>query len=129
MPRWGRPDATRSSQGSSPLVCFALAPPLGNFPGTTHFRFAPTAAIITSALLALTFLNAMIAELNVVAGSKLVAWHGLIPIYSIYWAVVLVRKEMTTAKQRAGKGSPRSLLVYVVLSLYALAADLNDLVV
>ena len=110
-----------------PMVCFALAPPLGNFLGTTPFRFAPTAAILTGVLITITFAQAMVAELNVVAGSSLKTWHLLIPIYGIYWAAVLVRKEMTVAKQKASKGSPRSLAVYLFLPLYALAADLNDL--
>lgn len=110
-----------------PMVCFALAPPLGNFLGTTAFRFAPTAAILAGVLITLTSAGAMIAELNTAAGSSLKVWHLFIPIYGIYWAAVLVRNAMKAAKQKARKGEPRSLIVYALLFLYALAADLNDL--
>jgi len=110
-----------------PMVCFVLAPPLGGLLGETPFRFAPTAAILAGVAITYLSLVTMIRELNAAAGSSLVPWHLFIPLYGIYWAVVLVPKEMAVAKQKAGKGPPRGLVVYLLLFLYAFAADLNDL--
>lgn len=110
-----------------PTVCFAVAPPLGNFLGTTAFRMAPTAAILAGIFIAFAFARVMLSELNSTAGSKLAAWHWFIPVYGLYWAAVSVQREMATAKQRAGKGAARGAVLYLFLFLYALAADLNDL--
>ncbi|MBX3131590.1 MAG: hypothetical protein KF718_33040 [Polyangiaceae bacterium] len=99
-----------------------------NFLGTTAFRMAPTAAILAGIFIAFAFARVMISELNSVAGSKLVVWHWFIPVYGLYWAAVAVQREMATAKQRAGKGAARGAVLYLFLFLYALAADLNDLV-
>lgn len=112
-----------------PTVFFLLAPPLGALLGTTAFRFAPNAAILVGLLLTLVAARAMIAELNVAAGSNLTFWHFVIPIYGLYWAAVLVPQAMAVAKQRANKPAPRSAVVYLFLFLYALASDLNDLAV
>jgi hypothetical protein len=52
----------------------------------------------------------------------------LIPIYSIYIALVVVPAEVTRAKQMLGVSEPtRNVLLYLFLFLYALAADLNDM--
>lgn len=110
-----------------PTVFFLLAPPLGGLLGTTMFRFAPNAAILAGALLTFISAGAMIREVNAAAGSDLKAWHLLIPVYGLYWAVVLVRQQVAVAKQKAGKGEPRGTVLYLFLFLYALAADLNDL--
>lgn len=110
-----------------PTLCFAAAPPLGNFLGTTAFRFAPNAAILCGALLTFVAARGMVAELNAAAGSSLKAWHLFIPVYGLYWAVVLVPKEMAVAKQKANRPKPRSAVLYLFLFLYAFAADLNDL--
>lgn len=110
-----------------PTVCVALAPPLGALLGTTAFRLAPNAAILCGVLIALAVTHGMIAELNAAAGSELKSWHLLIPFYNVYWAAVLVRNETARAKQKANKGQPRSVVVYFLFFLYALAADLNDL--
>ena len=110
-----------------PTLCFVAAPPLGNFLGTTAFRFAPTAAIICGVFLAGGFLAGMVKELNSVTGGKLVYWHFFIPLYGLYWAAALVPAEMAKAKQKAGKAPPRVGIAYLFVCLYALAADLNDL--
>lgn len=110
-----------------PMVCFVLAPPLGGLLGETPFRFAPTAAILAGIGITYLSLISMVRELNAVSGSALVAWHLFIPFYGIYWAAVLVPKEMAVAKQKAGKSAPRGLVVYLVLFLYAFATDLDDL--
>jgi hypothetical protein len=110
-----------------PMLCFAAAPPLGHFLGTTAFRSAPSAAIICGLLITGGALLGMTRELNSVTGGKLVFWHLFIPVYGIYWAAVIVHGEMAKAKQKLGKPAPRSAVAYALLCLYAFAADLNDL--
>jgi hypothetical protein len=110
-----------------PMACFAAAPPLGGLLGTTAFRFAPNAAILAGVAITAAFTKGMIDELNSAAGSQLKFWNLFIPIYGIYWAAVLVPRQMAVAKQKANRGQPRGAVVYLFLFLYALAADLNDL--
>lgn len=118
----------------NPLVIFLLptalilaAPPLGNFLGQTAFRLAPTAAIIAGLGIMFVFLQQMTRELNSVTGGRLVGWHFLIPVYGIYWAAIVLPKEMAAAKQAAGKPPPRSIVASLFVCLYAFASDLNDL--
>lgn len=115
-----------------PTLCFAAAPPLGNYLGTTPFRFAPNAAILAGAAISAMFLMAMIRELETMPSAqpgdtKLVWWHWFIPIYGLYWAAVIVPRAVAAAKKQAGKPAPRSAVAYLFVLLYALAADLNDL--
>ncbi len=110
-----------------PTVFFLLAPPLGNFLGTTAFRLAPNAVILVGFFFMFTATRDMIAELNAAAGSSLTFWHLFIPVYGLYWAAVLVPKEVGVAKQKVNKGAQRGLVLYLFLFLYALASDLNDL--
>lgn len=110
-----------------PIICFALAPPLGNFLGTTMFRFAPTAAIIAGLLIFMFHASQMVRELNAASGGAFVWWHLLIPIYGLYLAATAVPAQMAKAKQEQGKPPPRGALAYLFLFLYVFAADLNDL--
>lgn len=55
-------------------------------------------------------------------------WPILIPIYGLIWLLTILPAEVTKAKQMVGAQEPtRSLVVYFFLSLYALAADVNDI--
>lgn len=78
---------------------------------------------------ALIGLFKMLAELNGVTQSNTVQWWMmLIPFYSIYVAWIMVPAEVAKAKQMVGSQQPpRSIVVYIFLWLYALAADLNDI--
>jgi hypothetical protein len=110
-----------------PVVCFALAPPLGYFFGTTAFRFAPSAAIIAGTLIFAMHTWQMLHELKSISGDAPTWWHILIPIYGLYVAAVLVPKQLAKAKKLRNKPPPRSAVVYLFFFLYAFAADLNDL--
>jgi hypothetical protein len=127
------PEATKPTTRNAfltwliPVLCFAAAPPLGAFLGTTAFRFAPNAAILVGVALFALNVKAMVAELTAVTGGDIVWWHLLIPIYGIYLAVTAIPSEMAKAKQKMGKPPPRGVIVYLFLFLYAFAADLNDL--
>jgi hypothetical protein len=111
-----------------PTVMIAMGPPLGAALGTTAFRLAPTFAIVGGILIFYFTTITMVKELNTAAQTDLKGWHVAIPIYGIYWAVVPVRAAMAKAKASAGKGEARGVVLYLLLFLYALAADLNDLV-
>jgi NADH:ubiquinone oxidoreductase subunit 6 (subunit J) len=110
-----------------PTLMIASGPPLGAALGTTAFRMAPVFAIVGGVLIFFYTTIAMTKELNAAAKTDLKGWHVLIPIYGIYWAVVPLRAAMTKAKQSAGKSEARGAVLYFLLLLYALAADLNDL--
>jgi hypothetical protein len=51
-------------------------------------------------------------------------WPIIVPI----WGALYVQAEMTRAKQMIGAQPARSVVVYIFLMPYALAADLNDIV-
>jgi hypothetical protein len=72
----------------------------------------------------------MVGELKSVTRNDSFAWWPMIvPIYSIYWACMLVPPEVTKAKQALGVQQPtRGLVLYLFLLPYALAADINDMV-
>jgi glucan phosphoethanolaminetransferase (alkaline phosphatase superfamily) len=71
----------------------------------------------------------MLGELDGVTHSGAAPWWSmLIPIYSIYIALVVVPAEVTRAKQMLRVQEPtRNIVLYLFLFLYALAADLNDM--
>jgi hypothetical protein len=71
----------------------------------------------------------MLGELDSVVRSGAAPWWSmLIPIYSIYIALVVVPTEVTRAKQMLRVPEPtRNVVLYLFLFLYALAADLNDI--
>jgi len=126
----GAPQPTKRNAAlvcGAPMACFVLAPPLGNFLGQSAFRMAPTFAILAGMLLTYGVVRPGIAELNSAAKSELAWWHLFIPIYGLYWAAMVVPAQMRIAKEKAGKPAPRGAVVYLLLFVYALAADLNDL--
>ncbi len=110
-----------------PVLLIAAAPPLGNFLGQTWLRLAPSAAMAGGILLIFFTMQRMAAELNSVTGGKLVGWHYLIPVYGLYWALAVLPKEMAAAKQKLQRPPPRGAVIYLLVCLYAFAADLNDL--
>ena len=51
-----------------------------------------------------------------------------VPIYSLYWVLILLPQEVTKAKQMRGIQAPtRNIVLYLFLLNFALASDLNDL--
>jgi hypothetical protein len=84
---------------------------------------------LAAAVIALISFFRMIGELNSVTRSNAVSWWMiLIPIFQLYVILILLPNEVTKAKQMVGAREPtRNLLIYWFLSLYALAADLNDI--
>ncbi len=55
-------------------------------------------------------------------------WMAFVPCLNIYFFVVKVPAEMTKAKQMAGVQNPtKSVVLYLFLSPFALASDLNDI--
>jgi hypothetical protein len=71
----------------------------------------------------------MLGELKAVTKSEALAWWGLlIPLYHLYVVLIIVPGEMTKAKQAYRVQEPtRNVVLYWLLTLYAFAADLNDL--
>jgi hypothetical protein len=71
----------------------------------------------------------MVSEVKSVTNNAQFAWWwSLIPIYNIYWMVLLVPQEVANAKRIVGVQEPvRSPVIYFFLFPYALAADINDL--
>ncbi|AKV04658.1 hypothetical protein AKJ09_11321 [Labilithrix luteola] len=84
---------------------------------------------LVGSVLALMAIIKMTNELKAVTGNTSFPWWPIfIPIYGLYWAVVMVPQEMAKAKQMRGvQTPPRGLVVYLFLFLYAYAADLNDI--
>jgi hypothetical protein len=84
---------------------------------------------MAGAVLALVTVIKMVGELKAVTRNDGFAWWPIfIPVYSIYWAWILVPQEVAKAKQMAGvQNPPRGIVVYIFLFLYAFAADLNDI--
>ncbi len=110
-----------------PVILIAIAPPLGAALGQTHFRAAPSFAMVTGFLIMFFLLQRMAAELRSVTGGTLQGWYYLIPVYGLYWAATTLRAEVAAAKTKAGKPEPRSAVMYAFLCVYAFASDLNDL--
>jgi hypothetical protein len=68
-------------------------------------------------------------ELKAVTRSPAFAWWPIfVPIYSMYWAWILVPQEVAKAKQMLGVQAPvRSIVLYIFLWPFALASDINDM--
>jgi hypothetical protein len=75
------------------------------------------------------FMIQMANELKAVTGNASFAWWPIfIPVYSLYWLLVLLPQEVTKAKQMRGVQAPtRNIVLYLFLGNFALASDLNDL--
>ena len=76
-----------------------------------------------------TSLIKMVSEVKSVTKNEAFAWWwALVPIYSIYWMVLLVPQEVANAKRTVGVQEPvRSPVIYFFLFPFALASDINDL--
>jgi hypothetical protein len=72
----------------------------------------------------------MINELKAVTRNAAFPWWPIfVPVYSLYWAWLLVPQEVAKAKQMMGVQAPlRNIVLYIFLWPYALASDINDLV-
>jgi hypothetical protein len=92
----------------------------------TLFNLVVLGAVIWWLVLAIQMIN----EVKAVTRNEGFAWWPMfVPFYSMYWAWFLVPQEVMRAKQMVGAQQPvRSVLLYVFLWHYALAADINDLV-
>ena len=55
-------------------------------------------------------------------------WPVFIPVYGIYWMLIMVPAEVTKAKQMVGLPQPaRGIVLYFFLFTFALASDINDI--
>ena len=72
----------------------------------------------------------MVNEVKAVTRNSSFAWWPMfIPLYQYYWGLILVPAEVKKAKQSLGVQAPtRGIVVYLFFWLYALAADINDMV-
>ncbi len=88
-----------------------------------------TVIALGGVIFALITLFKMLGELkNFTGDADFAPWFILIPCLQYYFAWVKVPEQVTKAKQMAGVQAPtRSIIVYIFLFQYALAADLNDL--
>jgi hypothetical protein len=93
--------------------------------GGALFGLAYVAAIVVMFISVIK----MVGELKAVTRNESFAWWPIIiPVYSVYWAWILVPQEVAKAKQMSGvQAPPRGIVVYIFLFLYAFAADLNDI--
>jgi hypothetical protein len=93
------------------------------------FALVGSAISLVGAVLWIIAIVKMTGELKTVTNNPAFAWWpALVPIYQLYWAVIMLPAEMTRAKQMRGVQTPtRGLVVYLFLLLYAYAADLNDI--
>jgi hypothetical protein len=73
---------------------------------------------------------AMANEVKSVTRNPAFAWWPIfIPLYNYFWLWALVPQEVSKAKQMLGVQTPtRSIILYIFLWHYALAADINDMV-
>ena len=116
-----------------PVILMAVVPPIfTGIAGATDVGAISALgllAYLAGAILALVTVVKMVGELKAVTRNDGFAWWPIfIPIYSIYWAWILVPQEVAKAKQMAGvQNPPRGIVVYIFLFLYAFAADLNDI--
>ena len=71
----------------------------------------------------------MVNEIKSVTNNASFAWWPIfVPVYSLYWAVIMLPAEVTKAKQMAGLQQPaRGLVFYLFLLPFALASDINEI--
>jgi hypothetical protein len=108
---------------------------LGNILAPILGSIEPMLAIVGSlvgmvgGILGLVFLIKMLLELKNFTGDPDFNWWFIfIPCLNIYFLWVKVPEQVTKAKQMAGVQAPtRSIIAYIFVGLYALAADLNDI--
>jgi len=116
-----------------PILLMSIVPGIfGAIAGATEIAAIGLLGSLSSlagAVLSIVWVIKMINELKAVTRNDAFAWWPMfIPIYSIYWAWILVPQEVGKAKQMAGVQSPpRSIVAYIFVFFYALAADLNDI--
>ena len=84
--------------------------------------------VLGASVVAFVALARMIGELtNVTRSQNLAWWMMLIPFFNLYVMLIVIPAEMTRAKQMLRVQEPtRSIFLYWLVSLYAFAADLND---
>jgi hypothetical protein len=89
------------------------------------FSLFALAGGIWSLVLAIIMAN----EVKAVTRNQSFAWWPVfVPIFQYYWLWIAVPQEVTHAKELLGVQQPtRSILFYIFLWHYALAADLNDM--
>lgn len=76
----------------------------------------------------IVIMMSMVGELKRFNGSDIAPWMVAIPLLNLWFLYVKVPEEMARARQKAGvQGPPKPAWMYVVLSPFALASDLNDL--
>lgn len=88
------------------------------------------AGFIAGAVLGALSVIKMINEVKTVTRNAAFPWWPMfVPFYGIYWACMMVPAEVARAKQMMGVQAPaRTLVPYLFLFPYALAADINDMV-
>jgi len=81
------------------------------------------------AVLAIVSLVKMVNEVKSVTRNTAFAWWPIfVPVYSIYWIVLLLPQEVTNAKRTVGLQQPaRGLIFYLFLAPWALASDINEI--
>lgn len=86
-------------------------------------------AYLVAIVLPLVTLIKMSNELKAVTRNESFAWWPiLIPIYQLIWLFSFLPQEVAKAKQIANVQTPtRGVILYLLLSPYALASDLNDI--
>lgn len=84
---------------------------------------------VAAAVMGILAFKNMTTELKSVTQNQAFAWWPIfIPFYNLYWILILLPQEITRAKQMMGIQQPtRGIVVYFFFSLYAFAADLNDM--
>ena len=87
------------------------------------------AACLAGAFFAITSIMKMVGEITSITKNPNFAWWWiLIPVYGIYWMVLLLPQEVANAKRAVGAPEPvRSPVLYFFVGLYALACDVNDI--
>ncbi len=133
----GALDPSMKPKIRNPVMTIALPYGLmvgGNIIGSILGSIEPMLAMVGSLfslaglVIFLVYTFGMLGELKRVTQNQgFQPWFILIPCFNYYFMWIKVPEEVTRAKQIARSQVPtRSIVVYVFLFLYALAADLND---
>lgn len=109
-----------------PIGFFLAGQILANVLGLAQVgQLAIVAGFILQLFLLLGMLNEVKQKTN---DAEFSPWHVFIPCFNIYFLAMKVPPQVTKAKQMANVSSPtRSIVLYLLLPIYALASDLNDL--